>query len=113
MFCVHNVQSVELRSVSVVVVVLSLTLPLLCSDLHLLRLKRKEQIDTVEKVLKVNDYSKQYKAITMLLEALFPVSLPHSTHHIHISCSEIIMCVFSIEQVPYSSFPHRRQFRSQ
>ena len=43
-------------------------------DLHLLRLKRKEQIETAEKVLSVPDYTKQFKAITMLLDALFPVS---------------------------------------
>ena len=45
------------------------------ADLHLLRLKRKEQIATAEKVMTLPDYDKQHKAITMLLEVLLPVSL--------------------------------------
>ena len=43
-------------------------------DLHLLRLKRREQIETAEKVLSVQDYSQQYKTVTLLLDTLFPVS---------------------------------------
>lgn len=44
----------------------------------MLRLKRKDQIESAEKVLKLGDYAKQYKTITMLLEALFPVSFTHN-----------------------------------
>lgn len=45
------------------------------TDLHLLRMKRKEQVETVEKVLSLDDFSQQYKIVTTLLETLFPVSI--------------------------------------
>ena len=36
--------------------------------------KRKEQIETANKILGLNDYAKQYKIVQMLMETVFPVS---------------------------------------
>ena len=45
-------------------------------DKHLFSLKRKEQIETAEKVWGIDDYAKQYKTISFVLETIFPVSVP-------------------------------------
>ena len=43
-------------------------------DKRLFELKRKEQIETAEKVWKVEDYAHQYKTVKYLMDAIFPVS---------------------------------------
>ena len=44
------------------------------SDKRLFELKRKEQVETAERVLKVDDYAHQYKTVNYLMDAIFPVS---------------------------------------
>ena len=64
------------------------------ADKRLLSLKRREQIETVEQVWKVEEYARQYKAITLVSEAIFPVStyvtsynLYTRLHIVHIECT--------------------------
>ena len=46
------------------------------SDKSLFSLKRKEHIETAEKVWEIDDYAKQFKTITFLMDAIFPVCQP-------------------------------------
>lgn len=46
----------------------------MAKDKSLFNVKRREQIETAEKVWNVDDYAKQYKAITFVVEKVFPVS---------------------------------------
>ena len=55
-------------------------------DLHLLRFKRREQIETVEKLRSLTDYSRQYEAVSKLLDTLFPVSHRAHTHTLSLFC---------------------------
>ena len=48
------------------------------SDKRLFELKRKEQIETAQRVWKIDDYAHQYKTISYLMNALFPVSICRS-----------------------------------
>ena len=43
-------------------------------DKSLFSVKRREQIETAEKVWNVDDYAKQYQAITFVVDTVFPVS---------------------------------------
>ena len=60
-------------------------------DKRLFSLKRKEQIETAEKVWGIDDYAKQYKTIAFVLETIFPVSAPVVYTHQFIGTGALIM----------------------
>ncbi|CAI8041653.1 Coiled-coil domain-containing protein 134 [Geodia barretti] len=69
--------------------------------LHLLRLKRKEQVESAEKVLSLQDFGKQYKTIGVLLETLF--------HEVEESLGKIEKSRYS----PGMPFPESRELQEE
>ena len=45
-----------------------------CADKSVFSSKRTQQIETANRILGLDNYSKQYKMVEMLMEAIFPVS---------------------------------------
>ena len=44
-------------------------------DRSMFAAKRRDQIDTANRILGMEEYSKQYKMVELLMETIFPVSV--------------------------------------